>query len=105
VTVEIHLRPEAEQDLMEAASWYEEQRHGLGYEFIDETLAMFSTLSESPLLYPDVHPWNKARHHAPFPVWCLLQSRKDEARCGGSYAWKPKSKTMENPFIKSETRA
>jgi plasmid stabilization system protein ParE len=30
VTVEVRLRPEAEQDLAEAARWYEEQQPGLG---------------------------------------------------------------------------
>ena len=29
MTVEVRLRPEAEQDLSEAARWYEEQRRGL----------------------------------------------------------------------------
>jgi len=78
VTVEIHLRPEAEQDLMEAASWYEEQRHGLGYEFIDETLAMFSTLSESPLLYPDVHRGTRRAimHRFPFGVYYRVEKTR-----------------------------
>lgn len=32
----MHMRPEAEQDIEEAARWYEQQRNNLGQEFIDE---------------------------------------------------------------------
>jgi plasmid stabilization system protein ParE len=49
VTVDVRLRPEAEQDLAEAARWYEEQRHGLGQEFLNEALATFSAIGERPL--------------------------------------------------------
>ena len=35
MTVEVRLRPEAEQDLSDAATWYEEQRPGLGQRFLD----------------------------------------------------------------------
>lgn len=31
---ELVLAPEAEQDIFEAYSWYEERRHGLGDEFL-----------------------------------------------------------------------
>jgi plasmid stabilization system protein ParE len=48
VTVEVRLRPEAEQDLAEAARWYEEQRSGLGQEFLDEALAAFAAIAERP---------------------------------------------------------
>lgn len=53
--LEVRLRPEAEQDLADAATWYEEQHQGLGQEFLDEVLAMFSSVAETPLMYPNVH--------------------------------------------------
>ena len=49
MTVEVRLRPEAERDLAEATRWYEEQRPGLGQEFLDEALATFSAIAERPL--------------------------------------------------------
>ena len=55
MTLEIRLRPEAEQDLADAAAWYEEQRHGLGHEFLDEVLTMLSSIAKTPLMYPDVY--------------------------------------------------
>lgn len=51
----LRVRPEAEQDLEEAASWYEEQRPGLGNEFLDEVLRTFGKISEQPALYPLLH--------------------------------------------------
>jgi hypothetical protein len=35
VTRVVRLRDEADQDLAAAASWYEQQRGGLGHEFLD----------------------------------------------------------------------
>jgi hypothetical protein len=35
MTMEVRLRPEAEHDLAESAAWYEQQRTGLGHEFLD----------------------------------------------------------------------
>ena len=55
MTLEVRLRPEAEQDLADAAAWYEEQRQGLGHEFLDEVLTILSSIAETPLMYPDVH--------------------------------------------------
>jgi plasmid stabilization system protein ParE len=55
VTFEVRIRLEAEQDIAEAASWYERQQRGLGQEFLDEALAVFTRLAETPLGYELVH--------------------------------------------------
>jgi plasmid stabilization system protein ParE len=55
VTFEVRIRPEAEQDMTEAASWYEQQQRGLGQDFLDEALAVFMRLAETPLGYGLVH--------------------------------------------------
>ena len=51
----VRLRPEADSDLDEAARWYEEQRIGLGSEFLDEVLRVLSAISEQPEGFPVVH--------------------------------------------------
>jgi hypothetical protein len=48
MTVEVRLRPEAEQDLAESAAWYEQQRTGLGQQFLDAALATFSAINGHP---------------------------------------------------------
>lgn len=75
MTFEVLLRPEAEQDLSDAAAWYEEQQHGLGHEFLDEILAMLLTIAESPSLYPNVHRNTRRAiiHRFPFGVYYRVE--------------------------------
>ena len=69
--LEIRLRPEAEQDLADAAAWYEEQRPGLGHEFLDEVEATLSSITEAPLMFPSVHRNTRRAviHRFPFGVY------------------------------------
>ena len=55
MTYRLLLRKEAQDDLSDAASWYEEQRLGLGGEFLDEARAAFSRIEANPLAYADVY--------------------------------------------------
>ncbi|WP_368428830.1 type II toxin-antitoxin system RelE/ParE family toxin [Sulfuricaulis sp.] len=75
MTLEVRLRPEAEQDLADAATWYEEQRQGLGHEFLDEVLTMLTSIAETPLMYPDVHRNTRRAviHRFPFSVYFRLE--------------------------------
>ena len=76
MTLDVRLRPEAEQDLTEAAIWYEEQLPGLGNQFLDEVLAAFSSVADAPLMYPVVHR-NTRRvliHRFPFGVFYRVES-------------------------------
>jgi hypothetical protein len=42
----VQLREEADGDLAAAASWYEQQRVGLGHEFLDEALSAFRLIAK-----------------------------------------------------------
>ncbi len=55
MTLDVRIRPEAEQDMAEAALWYEQQQRGLGQDFLDEALDVFMRLAEMPLGYELVH--------------------------------------------------
>jgi hypothetical protein len=46
----IVIRPEAERDLSAASIWYNEQRKGLGHEFLDEIAAVMRILANEPRL-------------------------------------------------------
>jgi hypothetical protein len=50
MTWEVVARPQAEDDIIEAAAWYENQRAGLGDEFIEELIAVFDALKINSLL-------------------------------------------------------
>lgn len=44
MTRELVLRQEARRDLEDAASWYDDQRLGLGKDFVAETREVFQTI-------------------------------------------------------------
>ena len=44
----LDVRPEAELDALEAASWDDGERNGLGLEFLTELRATFARIEEGP---------------------------------------------------------
>jgi len=46
------IRPEAEDDLKEAFSWYEEKRIGLGYDYLLQVDAGLSFIARNPNIHP-----------------------------------------------------
>jgi len=76
MTLELRLRPEAELELADAATWYEEQGQGLGHQFLDEVLAVFSTITETPLMYPIIHRNTRRAliHRFPFGVYYRVEA-------------------------------
>ncbi|MEW6357062.1 MAG: type II toxin-antitoxin system RelE/ParE family toxin [Planctomycetota bacterium] len=55
MTYSLVIRPEAEEDLRQAYHWYEEQREGLGEDFLLCVEAALTAIQESPLRYPAIH--------------------------------------------------
>jgi len=49
---ELHVRPEAEVDAFEAASWYEREREGLGSAFLARLGWVFNRIENGPLQFP-----------------------------------------------------
>lgn len=49
---DIELRPAAAKDLEEAAQWYENQRSGLGSEFLDAVRSALNSILENPEQFP-----------------------------------------------------
>lgn len=75
MTLDVRLRPEAEQDFSDAAGWYEAQRAGLGLEFLDEVLEVLSAIAEAPHRYPSVHRNTRRAliHRFPFGVYYRVE--------------------------------
>lgn len=46
------VRIEAEIDITDAAIWYENQKKGLGHEFLAEVDSAISSAAENPFRYP-----------------------------------------------------
>jgi len=49
---ELRVRPEAELDAFEAATWYESEREGLGASFLRGLRIVFARIEYGPLHFP-----------------------------------------------------
>jgi toxin ParE1/3/4 len=54
MSLPIHFRPKAEQDVAEAGTWYEEQQPGLGARFLSQLEATLERVVDNPQMYPVV---------------------------------------------------
>ena len=72
----LDVRPEAELDALEAASWYDGERNGLGLEFLTELRATFARIEEGPQHYPLVfHEFRRAiLRRFPFGVFFIAEA-------------------------------
>jgi mRNA-degrading endonuclease RelE of RelBE toxin-antitoxin system len=69
------IRPEVEQDVAEAASWYESRQAGLGTEFLKEVIRVWDELEVNPLLNSRRHPRKNIRWRYPerFPYRVIYE--------------------------------
>ncbi len=75
---QIIIRPEAEVDLKDAFSWYEEQNPGLGLEFLRCIDACFDVILQSPTLFQTIYK-NIRRalpHRFPYGIFYIVEENK-----------------------------
>lgn len=67
------VRPEAESDIDAAYLWYEEQRVGLGAEFLEEIEAGLERVAANPVIYAHIEgPVRRALlHRFPFGLFYI----------------------------------
>ena len=68
----------AKDDLEIAFAWYEEQRHWLGFEFLDCVEAAIDTIVQMPKLYPKQHKsFRRALvRRFPFSVFYTIEGKE-----------------------------
>ena len=71
------FRPQAEAEALEARSWYEARRTGLGEEFGAEIDAAVARLVESPLAFPRVRGETRRAVVSRFPYALYFQMTDD----------------------------
>src|SRR5574341_869742 len=71
----LYVEPEAEADLDAAFTWYEQQRPGLGSEFLAEVAYTFSQVEESPKRYPVIRGMTRRVlvRRFPYAVFYVLE--------------------------------
>ncbi len=73
----LDVRPEAELDALEAASWYDGEREGLGTEFLGELRATFARIEDGPERFPLVFLECRRAilHRFPFGVFFIVEGQ------------------------------
>lgn len=77
MTVQVRLRPEAEQDLVEAALWYRANESGLGGQFLDQVQAALASIAEHPDAYTSIHGSVRRAVVKRFP-FCIFYKIEDD---------------------------
>ena len=79
MTLIVRLRDEADRDLTDAASWYEQQRSGLGHDFLDDVQLLFDRIGEEPLNFPVVYRNARRAVMSRFPFCVYFVANRTEA--------------------------
>jgi hypothetical protein len=71
----LHVRPEAELDMFEAALWYDGEEAGLGGEFLSAVRQVFCRIEEGALQFPlvSIDVRRAILRHFPFGVFFVVE--------------------------------
>ncbi|MED5374362.1 MAG: type II toxin-antitoxin system RelE/ParE family toxin [Myxococcota bacterium] len=79
----LRFRPEAEDEYLHAVSWYEEQREGLGHEFIQAVESTLDFIEENPEMYPVIRGELRRALLRRFPFALLYRVREQDIIVAG----------------------
>jgi plasmid stabilization system protein ParE len=74
------VRSQVQDDVMQAAAWYEARQQGLGIEFREAVIQVFDSLADNPLLNCRRHPRKNIRWRYPvrFPYRVIYEVLEEE---------------------------
>jgi toxin ParE1/3/4 len=80
MTWRVVLRPEVEEDVVEAAQWYESRHTGLGVRFVEAIFDVWDSLGNNPRLKSRRHPTKDIRWRYParFPYRVIYEIAVDQ---------------------------
>ena len=70
----VYNKPEANQDIYEASQWYEEQKPGLGVDFLDDVEEILYYLEINPEIFQKKH--DEISSAKKISLCCALPNRK-----------------------------
>jgi len=72
VTLTLVVRPEVDDDLLQAEEWYDQQEPGLGQKFLKDVFETINRLLQNPFLYYKRYPRPQVRwvytHRFPYRI-------------------------------------
>lgn len=83
--MKVVLRAAAERDIAEAARWYEQQRGGLGDEFVDAVKEARERIGEYPQAYPQVRGRIRRIILSGFPYGVFYLDEPDQVVIAGVF--------------------
>lgn len=81
------IRPEAEDDLKKAFSWYEEKRKGLGYDFMSHVDSGLSFIEKHPKMFPAEFKETRKHLIKRFPYKIIYLIEKEKYYSSGGNSW------------------
>jgi plasmid stabilization system protein ParE len=78
VTRHVRFRPQAEAEVLEVRSWYEERRRGLGAEFGAAVDNLVGRIAENPEAFPRAHGDVRRAILHRFPYAIYFRSSSDD---------------------------
>jgi len=84
------VRPEAEDDLKEAFSWYEDKRTGLGYDFILQVDAGINFINRNPEIHPIEYKGTRRHLIRRFPYKTIYLVEEEEIIILAVNSWQAK---------------
>ena len=74
----LHIRPEAELDILEAAVWYENEQANLGFDFEAELSSIYQRVVEKPRQFPIQGHGVRRALFTRFPYGVFFIEREEE---------------------------
>lgn len=77
MSFKVYIRHAAEQDILAAADWYDQQQADLARQFYQELVATIKRLETTPLIYQTVYRGVRRAvlHRFPYLVWYRVEEQ------------------------------
>lgn len=96
MTAKLVLRPEAEQEILAAAEWYEDRAPGLAAEFLRAVDAAIASIQRNPLQQPAIDASMRQVLLRRFPFSLVYRTSGDEVVVAGCVHWRQQPRQWLN---------
>jgi plasmid stabilization system protein ParE len=73
----VDIRPQARDEIDDAAAWYERERPGLGVHFVQAVISACSSIADQPSAYPQIRRGARRFVMKQFPYLIVYRQERD----------------------------